>query len=86
MIGPSRFARHVLAHLVGEEVSGGALLFVLSTSVRTPLARLALSNIYRPALAGHMKDLADTYAATTPSVRVNGILPGAFATDAPARQ
>jgi len=81
VVGPARLARQVLAHLVGQEISGGALLFVLSTSVRTPIASLALSNIYRPALAGHVKDLADAYAATTPSVRVNGILPGSFATD-----
>lgn len=59
--------------------TGGAILFLLSTSVRTPLPGLAISNVLRPGLAGAVKDLADTLGPR--GVRVNAVLPGRFATD-----
>lgn len=59
--------------------SGGSILFLLSTSVRTPLPGLAISNVLRPGLAGAVKDLADALGPR--GVRVNAVMPGRFATD-----
>lgn len=58
---------------------GGSIAFVLSTSVRAPLAQLALSNGLRPGLAMVAKQLADELGPD--GVRVNGLLPGSIETD-----
>ncbi len=58
---------------------GGAIAFVLSTSVRTPIAGLGLSNGLRPGLAGVAKDMADEYGHR--NVRVVSLLPGRVMTD-----
>ncbi|WP_328467367.1 SDR family oxidoreductase [Actinoplanes sp. NBC_00393] len=58
---------------------GGAVGLVLSTSVKTPLAGLGLSNGLRPGLAMAAKDMADEYAPR--GVRILSILPGRFMTD-----
>jgi 3-oxoacyl-[acyl-carrier protein] reductase len=57
---------------------GGSLVFVLSTSVRSPIADLAISNGLRPGLAGVAKTLADELGPR--GIRVNGLLPGRIAT------
>lgn len=57
---------------------GGSLLFVLSSSVRVPIAQLAISNGLRPGLAGVVKTLADELGPV--GVRVNGLLPARIAT------
>ena len=75
LLGPIRLARETVQHLVGPDGSGGSLLFVLSATVRNPIPQLALSNALRPALAGHLKDIADAYGAGPKAVRANGILP-----------
>lgn len=59
--------------------AGGAIGFVLSTSVRTPIPGLGLSNGLRPGLAGVAKDMADQYARR--GVRVLSLLPGRVMTD-----
>lgn len=74
-LAPVRLAR-VAAGAVGE---GGALLFVLSSSARSPIPGLAASNALRPGLAMHVKDLADELGPR--GVRVNAVLPGRIATD-----
>jgi 3-oxoacyl-[acyl-carrier protein] reductase len=74
-LGSLRTARTVAAALPG----GGAIALVLSTSVRTPLARLALSNGLRPGLAMAAKDLAGEYGPR--GVRVLSLLPGRLRTD-----
>ncbi len=74
-LGAVRLARAVAA-AVGE---GGALLFVLSSSVRSPIGGLAISNGLRPGLAMAAKTLADEVGPR--GVRVNGLLPGRVATD-----
>ena len=74
-LGAVRLAR-VLAGELGE---GGAIAFVLSTSVRSPLSDLAVSNGLRPGLAMIAKTLADELAPR--GVRVNGLLPGAIRTE-----
>jgi 3-oxoacyl-[acyl-carrier protein] reductase len=74
-LGAVRLARDLGAAL-GE---GGALALVLSTSVRAPLANLALSNGLRPGLAMVAKMLADELGPR--GVRVNGLLPGRVGTE-----
>jgi 3-oxoacyl-[acyl-carrier protein] reductase len=58
---------------------GGSLAFVLSSSVRAPLADMAISNGLRPGLAMVAKTLADELGPD--GVRVNGLLPGRVATE-----
>ncbi|MFZ0173725.1 MAG: SDR family oxidoreductase [Acidimicrobiales bacterium] len=64
--------------LGGELDAGGSLAFVLSVSVRSPIADLAISNGLRPGLAGVAKTLADELGPR--GIRVNGLLPGRIAT------
>ncbi|HUW16576.1 MAG TPA: SDR family oxidoreductase [Actinomycetes bacterium] len=75
-LGPLRVARAVAA-AIGDE--GGALAFVLSSSVREPIAGLAASNGMRPGLAAVAKELSDELAPR--GIRVNGLLPGRIDTD-----
>lgn len=58
---------------------GGSLALVLSSSVRAPLAEMAISNGLRPGLAMVAKTLADELGPR--GVRVNGLLPGRIATE-----
>jgi 3-oxoacyl-[acyl-carrier protein] reductase len=74
-LGPLRVVRAVVPHL-GD---GGAIAFVLSTSARSPVTGLAISNGLRPGLAMLVKDLADELGPR--GVRVNGLLPGRVETD-----
>ena len=64
---------------MGSADRRGAIALVLSTSVRSPLPGLGLSNGLRPGLAGAAKDLADEYAPR--GVRVVSLLPGRIMTD-----
>jgi 3-oxoacyl-[acyl-carrier protein] reductase len=69
-----------LSRDIGRELpAGGSLALVLSSSVRQPLAQMAISNGLRPGLAMVAKTLADELAPA--GVRVNGLLPGRIATD-----
>lgn len=52
---------------------------MLSTSVRAPIAELAISNGLRPGLAMVAKSMANELGPA--GVRVNGLLPGWTATD-----
>jgi 3-oxoacyl-[acyl-carrier protein] reductase len=74
-LGGLRIARAV-ASAVGE---GGSIAFVLSSSVRSPIPGLAISNGMRPGLAMAAKTLADELGPR--GVRVNGLLPGRIATE-----
>ncbi len=74
-LGAVRIARTVAAAL-GDE---GALAFVLSSSVRTPIPDLAVSNGLRPGLAMLAKTMADELGPR--GVRVNGLLPGRVDTE-----
>ncbi len=73
-LGGVRLAREIGAEL-GD---GGSMAFVLSTSVREPVADLAISNGLRPGLAMVAKTLADELGPR--GIRVNGLLPGRVAT------
>jgi 3-oxoacyl-[acyl-carrier protein] reductase len=75
-LGAVRLARAVVDALPPE---GGALAFVLSTSVKAPLAGLAASNGLRPGLAMLAKTMADELGPQ--GVRVNGLMPGRVRTD-----
>ena len=74
-LGGVRIAR-AAAGALGD---GGSIAFVLSTSVRTPIDGLAISNGLRPGLAMVAKTLADELGPR--GVRVNGLLPGRISTD-----
>lgn len=58
---------------------GGAIAFVLSTSVRSPIAGLSTSNGMRPGLAMVAKQMANEYGPQ--GVRVVGLMPGRIATE-----
>lgn len=74
-LGAVRLARVVAARLSGD----GALAFVLSSSVKAPIAGLAASNGLRPGLAMVIKQLADELGPD--GVRAVGLLPGSIETD-----
>src|SRR5262245_6409046 len=74
-LGAVRVAREVAAELA----EGGSIAFVLSTSVRAPLAEMAISTGLRPGLAMVAKQMADELGPR--GVRVNGLLPGRIATE-----
>jgi 3-oxoacyl-[acyl-carrier protein] reductase len=75
-LGALRVARAVTGS-IGEE--GGALAFVLSSSVRQPVDGLATSNGLRPGLAMAAKTMADELGPR--NIRVNCLLPGRLDTD-----
>jgi 3-oxoacyl-[acyl-carrier protein] reductase len=69
-------ALRVIASALSE---GGAIGVVLSTTAKTPLTGLGLSNGLRPGLAMAAKDMADEYGPR--GVRIVGLLPGRIMTD-----
>lgn len=73
-LGAVRLAREIGAALP----HGGAMALVLSSSVRVPLADMALSNGLRPGLAMVAKTLSDELGPR--GIRVNGLMPGRVAT------
>nr|WP_221381769.1 SDR family oxidoreductase [Actinoplanes polyasparticus] len=74
-LGSVRAARMFAAALP----ESGAIALVLSTTVKTPMTNLGLSNGLRPGLAMAAKDMADEYAPR--GVRIVSLLPGRFLTD-----
>jgi 3-oxoacyl-[acyl-carrier protein] reductase len=69
-----------LGREIGRELDdGGAIAYVLSSSVKSPIPGLAISNGLRPGLAMVAKNLADELGPR--GVRVNGLLPGRVETD-----
>lgn len=65
--------------LAGVLPAGGSITYVLSSSVRSPVAGLAISNGLRPGLAMMAKNLADELGPR--GIRVNGLLPGRVDTE-----
>ena len=88
-LGAVRLARVLAAHLDGESQggavtgpvtgTGGSIVLVLASSVRVPLAGLAISNGLFPGLAGVVKTLAGELGPV--GIRINGLLPVRIATD-----
>ncbi len=69
-----------LGREIGRELGeGGSIAYVLSSSVKSPIAGLAISNGLRPGLAMIAKNLADELGPR--GIRVNGLLPGRVGTD-----
>jgi 3-oxoacyl-[acyl-carrier protein] reductase len=79
-VGALRVARAVADTIhPAPDGPGGSIAFVLSSSVRAPLANLAVSNGLRPGLAMAAKTLADELGPR--GIRVNGLLPGRIGTE-----
>ncbi|WP_059005810.1 SDR family oxidoreductase [Streptomyces specialis] len=74
-LGAVRTARTV----VGRLTAGGAVGMVLSTSARSPIPGLGISNGLRPGLAMVAKDMADEFGPR--GIRVFGLMPGRISTD-----
>ena len=68
-----------LRELAGALGDGGSLAAVLSTSVKSPIGGLTVSNGFRPGLAMVVKTLADEVGPR--GVRVNGVMQGSIDTD-----
>ena len=75
LLSSLRLVRAALPHL--RDGRDPAILIVLSSSVREPVADLVTSNTLRPGLAGFVKSLVPEIAP----IRINGIAPGRFDTD-----
>ncbi|MBA8794230.1 3-oxoacyl-[acyl-carrier protein] reductase [Friedmanniella endophytica] len=71
-----RVTRAVIAHGTADDL---AIAWVLSTSSKSPVGGLAVSNGLRPGLAMLVKQLADEYGPQ--GTRVLGLMPGRVATD-----
>ncbi|HVW80330.1 MAG TPA: SDR family oxidoreductase [Mycobacteriales bacterium] len=74
-LGTIRMVRALAEHLS----QGGAIGLVLSTSAKSPIANLAISNGFRPGLAMWAKQLADELGPS--GVRVVSFMPGRILTD-----
>ena len=70
-----RLFREALPHL--ERGHDAAVLIILSSSVREPIAGLLASNVLRPGLSGLIK----TLVAEIAPIRINGVAPGRFDTE-----
>lgn len=68
-----------LARTVAGALTQGAIAFVLSSSSRSPIAELGISNGLRPGLAGVAKDMADELGPR--GIRVFSLLPHRIFTD-----
>jgi 3-oxoacyl-[acyl-carrier protein] reductase len=80
VLGPYLAGNHGRGAATGSIAgTGGSIIFVLASSVRVPLAELAVSNGLFPGLAGVVKMLADELGPS--GTRINGILPVRIATD-----
>jgi 3-oxoacyl-[acyl-carrier protein] reductase len=69
---------HLALAVADGLADGGSIAMVLSSSVRSPIPALAISNGLRPGLAGIAKTLADELGPR--GIRVNGLLPGRIET------
>lgn len=72
-----RSVRLTLSHL--RQGSGGAILALGSSSVKSPIPNLLLSNVFRPAVHGLCVSLANELA--TDGIRVNMLSPGRIETE-----
>jgi 3-oxoacyl-[acyl-carrier protein] reductase len=71
-----RMVREVIPSMV--ERKRGSIVLLTSSSVKQPIANLALSNILRPSVAALAKTLANEYA--NQGIRVNHAVPGRIET------
>jgi 3-oxoacyl-[acyl-carrier protein] reductase len=71
-----RLIREALPYL---KQNGGSIVNVTSVSVKQPIQGLLLSNVYRAAVTGLAKSLAEEFGPY--GIRVNNVAPGRIATD-----
>jgi len=71
-----RMVREVIPSMVNRK--RGSVVMLTSSSVKQPIANLALSNILRPSVAALAKTLANDYASH--GIRVNHAVPGRIET------
>jgi 3-oxoacyl-[acyl-carrier protein] reductase len=72
-----RLIRGALPHM--QRAQFGRIIVITSSSVREPIAGLALSNALRPGIAGLCKTIAREVAKD--GITVNNVAPGSFDTD-----
>jgi 3-oxoacyl-[acyl-carrier protein] reductase len=72
-----RLVRLALPHL--RQSAGGRIIAITSIAGKEPTRHLALSNIFRPAVTGWLKTLADELGPS--GITVNCVAPGRIATD-----
>ena len=72
-----RLVRIVVPSMLAR--NGGSIIMLTSSSVKEPIANLALSNVLRPSVAALAKTLAGELAGK--GIRVNHVIPGRIATD-----
>ena len=77
LLSTIRLIREVLPHM--RKAGGGAIVNLQSTSVKTPLDNMILSNSVRSGVIGLAKTLSKELAKDR--IRVNNVLPGAILTD-----
>lgn len=77
LLSAIRTVRAVIPPMVDRK--HGSIVMLTSSSVKQPIANLALSNVLRPAVAAFAKNLANEYASH--GIRVNHVVPGRIATD-----
>lgn len=76
-LSAARAVRAALPHFRSEH--GGSVVAISSTSIKSPIENLTLSNAIRPSISGLFKSLALEYAPH--GIRFNVVLPGSIATD-----
>ncbi len=77
LLSTIRLIREVLPHM--RKAGGGTIINLQSTSVKTPLDNMILSNSVRSGVIGLAKTLSKELAKDR--IRVNNVLPGAILTD-----
>lgn len=76
LLSVARTIREALPHM---QKNGGSIINVTSVSVKQPITGLLLSNVYRAAVTGLAKTLAEELAPY--GIRINNVAPGRIATD-----
>src|SRR6266853_5860738 len=76
LLSALRMVREVIPTMVDRK--GGSIVMLTSSSVKQPIANLALSNVLRPSVAALAKTLANEYASH--GIRVNHAVPGRIET------
>jgi len=77
VMSPIRMVQAVIPDMIRKKE--GSIVMLTSSSVKEPIANLALSNVLRPSISALAKTLALELAGQR--IRVNQVIPGRIATD-----